>query len=320
MDRRQFLKVGSATVAAAAVCSSVPAEASAAVKAKKEKRPSVWSSEQGDAAPGDLRARFIGTGAADWNGPDERGEHRRLTSILLDGKILIDFTKTDADMLPEGISVEAVFYTHSHGDHYNAADEIRYIGAPVVYVGDSWVDRAAKEFAEAAAGAGCRAPKVVGLGIGEKARVAGIAFTALPGNHSTSYESEQALIYLVEKEDVRLLYATDTGGIMSRAARLAGIDAHDRNGKAITALVMEATMGLGYEEDFRIFAHSSVGLVKQTADILLSTGRLKAPAGQPVYLTHMARTLHGTQAELDARLPMPLRAACDGLEVIFRAQ
>ena len=275
-----------------------------------------------------LQLRFLGTGAADWDPKQASADpaFRRLTAALLDSDLMIDcgpcvyeFLSTFScpDLLK---NIRDLLITHSHGDHYNAADEIRYIGAPVVYVGDSWVDRAAKEFAEAAAGAGCRAPKVVGLGIGEKARVAGITFTALPGNHSTSYESEQALIYLVEKEDVRLLYATDTGGIMSRAARLAGIDAHDRNGKAITALVMEATMGLGYEEDFRIFAHSSVGLVKQTADILLSTGRLKAPAGQPVYLTHMARTLHGTQAELDARLPIPLRAACDGLEVIFRAQ
>jgi hypothetical protein len=31
----------------------------------------------------------------------------------------------------------------------------------------------------------------------------------------------------------------------------------------------------------------------------------------------MARTLHGTQAELDAILPYPLKAAYDGLEVIF---
>lgn len=298
----------------------VGAANAAPARKKKEKRPAAWASESGDAAPGDLRARFLGTGAADWEGPDERGEHRRLTSILLDGRILIDFTKTDADMLPEGISVEAVFYTHSHGDHYNAADELKYIGAPVIYVGDTWVERARKNFAEAAAKAGCRPPEVIAMGIGDKATVSGITFTALPASHSTSDDNEQTLIYLVEKGKVRLLYATDTGGIVSRAARFAGIDAHVRDGKPVTALVMEATMGIDYDEDFRIFAHSSVGLVKRTTDVLLSTGRLKAPAGQPVYLTHMARTLHGTQADLDASLPMPLRAAFDGLEVIFRPE
>ena len=36
-----------------------------------------------------------------------------------------------------------------------------------------------------------------------------------------------------------------------------------------------------------------------------------------MYITHLARTLHGTQAELDIHLPEPLRAAYDGLEVVF---
>ena len=32
----------------------------------------------------DLLVRFLGTGAADWDGVDERGELRRLSSVLLD--------------------------------------------------------------------------------------------------------------------------------------------------------------------------------------------------------------------------------------------
>lgn len=99
---------------------------------------------------------------------------------------------------------------------------------------------------------------------------------------------------------MRVLYATDTGGIPVRAARIVGIDAHIADGKPITGLIMEATMGIDHDEDFRIFTHSSVGTVLRTAHVLLDTGRLKAPQGQPVYLTHMARTLHGTQAQLDA--------------------
>ena len=80
---------------------------------------------------------------------------------------------------------------------------------------------------------------------------------------------------------------------------------------------MEATMGMDDEIDFRIFTHSSVGLVERTCKVLSQTGRYTPPEGQPVYLTHMARTLHGTQAELDANLPKPLKAAYDGLEVVF---
>lgn len=316
MDRRKFLKLGSAALAVTAVGAQTKAQAGA--RNPEPARPASWASEQGKAGPGDIVARFLGTGAADWNGPDERGEHRRLSSILLDGRVLIDFTETDADMLPEGCRVEAIFYTHSHDDHYDPAAELKHIGAPVVYVGDTWVERARADFAKASAAAGCRAPEVIGMKIGEIATVGDLSFMALPANHSTSDDNEQTLIYLIEKQEVRLLYATDTGGIVSRAARLVGIDAH-KKGKPITALVMEATMGIDYDEDFRIFTHSSVGLVKRTADVLLNTKRMTPPDGQPVYLTHMARGLHGTQAELDAGLPMPLRAAYDGLEVIFRA-
>ena len=334
MKRREFLKAGSAavvatTVGAAGVLKAEPAKADAnkaepaktnadkAGHVKSEAGLARWSSETGDASERDLRARFLGTGAADWKGPDERGEYRRLSGLLLDGRILIDFTKTDSDMLPEGFSADAVFYTHSHPDHYNAADELKYIGAPLVYVGQTWVERAKENFAKAAAEAGCAQPEIIPLGTGESIAMGDITITALPANHSTSDNNEQTLIYLIEKQDVRLLYATDTGGIVSRAARLAGVDAHIK-GKPITALVMEATMGIDYDEDYRIFTHSSVGLVKRTADVLLSTGRLTPPEGQPVYLTHLARTLHGTQAELDSALPAPLRAAYDGLEVIFR--
>lgn len=305
-----------------------------------------------------LKVRFLGTGAADWKGPDARGEHRRLTSILLDDRIFIDFTESDADMLPEsfraakdnctfpgsfraakdngtlpgsngsskanqiqepsqGTKCDAIFYTHSHGDHFDAAAELRHIGARKVYVGETWVDRARGEFVKASSN--LPLPEIIPLKIGDKVTIGDITITALPANHSTGDDSEQTLIFLVEKADVRLLYATDTGGILSRAARIAGIDAHVKGGTPITALIMEATMGMGHDEDFRIFAHSSAELVKRTADVLISTGRLKAPAGQPVYLTHLARTLHGTQAELDATLPEPLKAAYDGLEVVFRA-
>ena len=250
---------------------------------------------------------------------DERGELRRLSSVLLDNRILIDFTPSDADMLPPGFKKpDAVFYTHSHSDHYNARAAIETLHANVVYVGDTWVERAKADLAAAASGLGKSTPEVIGLAIGQRTQCGDLTITALPGNHATKDDNEQTLIYLIEKGSVRVLYATDTGGIPVRAARIVGIDAHIADGKPITGLIMEATMGIDHDEDFRIFTHSSVGTVLRTAHVLLDTGRLKAPQGQPVYLTHMARTLHGTQAQLDANLPRPLRAAYDGLEVIFR--
>ena len=278
-----------------------------------------YSSESGKAREGDLLVRFLGTGAADWNGVDERGELRRLSSVLLDNRILIDFTPSDTDTLPAGFKCpDAIFYTHSHSDHYNAKAAVGTLKASMVYVGDTWLERAKTDFAAAAAELGRSTPEVIGLAVGQKTKCGDITITALPGNHATKDDNEQTLIYLIEKGSVRVLYATDTGGIPVRAARIVGIDAHIANGKPITGLIMEATMGIDHDEDFRIYTHSSVGTVLRTAHVLQATGRLNAPQGQPVYITHMARTLHGTQARLDASLPSHLRAAYDGLEVIFR--
>ena len=322
MNRRDFIKAGAAAAAVGALSGTAVLRAAERKTGHTtaEEFAAGYSSETGEAGKDDLLVRFLGTGAADWDGVDERGERRRFSGILIDNCILIDFTPSEEDMLPKGFGKpDAVFYTHSHRDHYNAQAAIGTLGADVIYLSDSWLDRAKADFAEAASELGKPLPKVTGVSVGEAIRCGEITVTALPGNHSTSDADEQALIYLIEKGPVRVLYATDTGGITSRAARIVGIDAHVPDGKPITGLIMEATMGIDHDEDFRIYTHSSVGTVLRTAHVLQATGRLKAPSGQPVYLTHLARTLNGTQAQLDSQLPSPLRAAYDGLEVVFRA-
>lgn len=102
MDRRKFIKIGTGAVAVGAMSGSVvlrAAEISAENKASddltkgnpaSEYSTARYSSEIGEAGKKDLLVRFLGTGAADWNGMDERGELRRLSSVLLDNRILID--------------------------------------------------------------------------------------------------------------------------------------------------------------------------------------------------------------------------------------
>ena len=274
-----------------------------------------------DSAPNDndgISVLFLGTGAADWNGKDSRGEHRRLSSILLDRRTLVDFTSSCLDMIPQGVKPDTIIYTHSHGDHYNPAAALE-AGVKRVYLSQTWYDIAKREFAAAARKQGVEMPTITPLYIGQAVVVGDLTITPLPASHATGNTFEQALIYLIEKAGARLIYATDTGGIPAVAARLAGIDAHEK-GEPITALIMEATMGTDHDDDYRMFTHTSVGGVARIVKVLEKTKRYAPPAGQPVYLTHMARTLHPTQAELDATLPKPLAAAYDGLEVVFRAK
>lgn len=306
MDRRKFLKTGLAAAAMAAL----PVQLLSAARpedADPEDEQDTTGALRTTTA--DIKVRFLGTGAADWKTPNEDGEYRRLTSVLIDDKILIDFTPTDKDMLPKKCHPKAIFYTHSHRDHYNPEAAIE-LGIPTAYLGSTWASKAKKAFGDAV--------EVVPLKVGQQVEIEDMVITALPANHVTNFK-EQTLIYLIEKGDNRLLYATDTAGITGIAARMAGIDRH-REGRPITGLIMEATMGIDHDEDYRIFNHSSVGTVLRTTHVLLKTQRYMPPIGQPVYLTHMARKLHGTQAELDATLPEPLKAAYDGLEVLFKAQ
>ena len=224
-----------------------------------------------DAGTDALHVRFLGTGAADWNGPDERGEHRRLSSILLDGAVLIDYTARALDMLPQGCRPATIFYTHSHGDHYNPADALR-LGIRDVYLSQTWYDTAVAEFRRAARELKQPMPAIHPLCIGSQVQLGELTISPLPANHATGYLMEQTLLYLVEKGTARLIYATDTGGIPATAARLAGIDAHGE-GRPITALIMEATMGMEHEVDFRLFTHSSVRTVERTVQVLTQTGR-----------------------------------------------
>ena len=123
MDRRDFLKVSSVSLMAMGA-DDVAAKMFEPSQEKKE----------------GMSVRFLGTGAADWNGPDNRGEQRRLSSILVDNNVLFDFTVGNIEMIPAGLKPEVVFYTHSHNDHYHPESALK-IGVKKVYLSQTWYDK-----------------------------------------------------------------------------------------------------------------------------------------------------------------------------------
>ncbi len=325
MKRREFLRIAAvASVAAATANPLSRADAQIPPQGRQPQGPPPGGFRPGSRGPIEyvptgpgIHVRFLGTGGADWNGPSDSGELRRHASILADGKVLFDYTPSVADMVPEK-RPEVVFYTHSHNDHYDAKAALE-LGIKRVYLGETWLERARGDFQKASESTGRPVPEIIPLSLGQVIEQDGLKVTALPANHTSNYSDEQALIYLIEKDSTRLLYATDTAGLMAYALAIAGVGQFSRERKYLTGIIMEATMGLDYkDDDMRMFSHSSVQMVANTVKLLTDNRKYATVEGQKVYITHMSKAQQPPQAELDRTLPDPLKAAYDGLEVVFR--
>ena len=239
-----------------------------------------------------MKLYFPGTGAADWNGPDDRGEYRRLTSTLIDGCLLIDVNPEALELIPDKNAVTAVAFTHSHSDHFNI-EALRALAPCTVYAHESWANEIEGD-----------GLTIVPLKLGEEiTAVTGHVLTAMPANHSTEKAYEQPLHYLIERDEIRILYATDGAWLLNQVH-------HTLGKRLLHAAVFDATIGDGCDGDYRIFEHNSIDMVRLMVATLKKQNRLAKDA--PVFLTHMARTLHGTQAEIEARLEKPFIAAYDG--------
>lgn len=240
-----------------------------------------------------MKIEFLGTGAADWNGVDARGEYRRFTSTLLDGELLIDVTQTVLEQIKDPSAVRDVFFTHSHSDHFDP-EALKRLAPCRVYAHESWSDEIAGE-----------GLAVTALRTGMPVHTdGGFTITPMPSNHSTARAGETTLHYLIEKGETRVLYATDGAWLRNEAHHLIGE-------KKLDAAIFDATIGDGFEGDFRIFEHNSIDMVRLMVCTMRKTGRLRADA--PVFLTHMARTLHADQKTIEASIEKPLIACYDGM-------
>jgi len=309
MNRRNFLKLSTAMVVAAGTNQE---PVFAATETTSPKAP--YSTEGIKARPQDLSVRFLGTGASGYYKDTTR---RRHSSVLLDRKILIDLNKCGWEMMPKRCRPEVLFYTHSHPDHYEPATAIE-AGIKRIYLSETWMDKARKDFQKYSNEKHLPMPELLPLSVGQSVEEEGLVFTPMPANHATGDYKEKGTTK--ESLGVRLLYATDTGGIMGIAGRISGIDPHLKVGRPITAFIMEATIGMGMNEDWRMFNHSSVEQVARIVHMLQKEGRYLPLDGQPAYITHMSKTGWPTQEGLDKTLPAPLRAAYDGLDVVFKSR
>lgn len=132
---------------------------------------------------------------------------------------------------------------------------------------------------------------------GEEKACGKYTVTALRGNHATCPGTQHFIISDGEK---RLFYGLDGAWLLYEevaAIKSAGVD----------FAVFDATIG-DVPGDYRIFEHNNLAMV-------LEMKRTLQPYIRRFCISHMARTLHGTQKELEAQMmPFDIEVAFDGYE------
>ncbi len=250
-----------------------------------------------------MKMEFLGTGAADYNYPEDYAlpERRFYSSVLIDDILLIDpgphiFKYAEQMHRPDIFkNVKIIAVTHSHADHFcvESAKKLLSLSPDIFLLGNCEVGRLLSED-----GVSCNFITAAPQGQFE---LEGYFITALAATHT---ESEQALYYSVENQGKKLLYATDGSWLPTSTWRFIC-------GKQYDAMVFDLTIG-NAEGDCRIFEHTSLPML---SIMLPSIGRQQALSESgSVIATHFAKTLHPDHKTLSNQLSaIGVIAAYDGM-------
>ena len=309
-SRRDFLAItsmGAASLAAAGLPSSACAE---------DDEPQVEPEAGDSSTPQELELLLLGTGAANWPKkypPLEqkltRGQTRGMSSMLINGHILIDCGSTVLDVMkrydvdPAGVT--DILLTHTHSDHLHEGNILAIANARDASLGalKFWGDpEALKKVPDSD-----RIEKRP-VGIEQSFNIDGLKITGLESNHLVEDSKEKCLIYLIEGSTRSVLYATDgawlltsTWGYLRR--------------KRLDAIIWDATCGEG-SGDYRVFSHNDLTMIRHMNKSLAAAKILKPDA--KIILTHIAARLHPPHDVLEKRLlPEGLIPAYDGMSVVL---
>lgn len=309
-SRRDYLAMASMGAASLAA-TGLPSPAHANGPQAKSRGNKSTSSEQ-------LILFFLGTGAANWphtyppeNKQFSRGQVRAMSSLLVNGKILIDCGPTVLDVMkccdvnPAGIT--DILLTHTHSDHLHPGNILAIANSreagpePLRFWGDP---EALKKVPDS------NRIEKKSVEIGKSFQVRGLVMTGLAANHDVQGSKEHCLVFLMESATKSVLYATDTGWLPTSTWL------HIQH-KKLDAIVWDATVG---EEkgDYRVFSHNDLTMIRHMNESL-AKGKILKPDAK-VILTHIANKLHPPHDVLEKKLlPEGLIPAYEGMSVVLSA-
>lgn len=254
-----------------------------------------------------IKFQFLGTCAADFS-PKLKTEYvdcfdknaRRSSAALINGRYLIDCGVHTIDSLRiAGIPLENitdVFFTHLHGDHYQAAN-LQKIAAAKSDPLRVWVANDAK-IAKIENAVIIRMPKFAKIDVDKNVFVTGLC-----SNHD---ENAAPQYLLFEVDGKRILYATDGAWILNSTYY------HLRNARLDT-LILDCTCG-DYEGEYRIGEHNNIPMIRLMLPSFKKWGIITDDT--ETYITHIAPSLHKPHDEtVEIMKEMGALVAYDGLEI-----
>ncbi len=260
-----------------------------------------------------MKLTFLGTGAADWDinafSPD--APFRRNSGALINDDLILDpgphifhFAKHNGtpDMFQ---NVKNLIVTHSHGDHFDpwtVAELCRLYGCTL------WADKTCMDKLRLLVGE--RAASYVNFRetvINLDYKIGNYTVTPLRANHATELPDETPRIYLVQEGDRILFYGCDSSWIPTTSWNII-------REKPVNAMVMELTCGEIAPDDWRIFEHNTLDMLRLMLKMFRKYNLFASDV--KYYVSHMARTLHTDHDTLVKTLaPLDVTPAYDGMVI-----
>ena len=258
-----------------------------------------------------MKLTFLGTGAAQNHKTPEAkiGDGRHCSTLLVDDSLLVDVSPQSFEFAQklelDTSKVTDVLITHSHGDHFNVSQLVKFAVSAERKI-TVWCHFDAVNNIEIADNA-LEYITFEYLKEMESVAVNGCNVTALPANHEMP-NGEQALHYIIEKNGKTIFYGCDGGWFFGRTWNKIRETKFD-------CMVLECTVG-DHGGDARLGGHNTMPMVELLSMGIRENSVLKENgiimANHMGNLTH-DRLPHDRIAEKMARFGVI--AAYDGMKV-----